>query len=106
MGAVGFTYLTPVSAWDGSLVLGADFTFRDHSFASADNNPVSRNSSQTRLNAQVGYLSDDETWSVTLAGRNLTDEVDWLNGLTLGLPVGIRQTLDPLIWYLTAKYSL
>lgn len=103
-GAVGFTYRTEVPNLNGSIIFGSDFTFKDHFFSSPDNAPISRMPEQTRVNAQVGYITDDELWSVTLAGRNLTDEVDTVNGLSLGLPVGIRQTLDPLTWSLSIKY--
>ena len=105
-GALGFNYETPVSGIQGNIFFGVDFTFRDHFFSSPDNNAVSRASEITRLNTRIGYRSDDENWSVTLAGRNLTDEVDWVNGLSLGLPVGIRHTLDPFMWSLTLKYTL
>lgn len=104
-GALGFSYETPVSGMNGSIFFGADFTYRDYLFSSPDNNEVSRSSKLTRLNARVGYRSGNDHWSVILAGRNLTDEVDWVNGLSLGLPVGIRHTLDPLMWSLTLKYS-
>lgn len=106
-GAIGFNYdSAPGLIGDGYLFFGGDFTFRDKFFTSADNNAISMGSAQSRVNAQVGYRSGDERWSVVLSGRNLTDEVDWTNGTDLGLPTqGIRQTLDPLTWQLSLKFA-
>jgi iron complex outermembrane receptor protein len=103
-GSLGFTYEAAAPSLNGSIVVGADFVFRDYFWASADNLPITRIPSLTRYNARIGYVTNDEHWSVTLSGRNLTDEVDVVNGLSIGLPVGIQQTLDPLTWTLSLKY--
>jgi iron complex outermembrane receptor protein len=109
-GAVGFNYQAPLAdiglGMPGTLRLGGDFVFRDVFWASFDLNPVARNSKITRLNGFIGYQSGSEKWQVTLSGRNLTDEVDWLNGLDVRalFGQGVRQAMEPRTWMLEFKY--
>ncbi len=105
-GALGFNYERSIGALQGTWFIGADVIFRDKVFSSADNNPISESSSRTWLNGRVGYRSADQRWTVSLQGRNLTDEVDWINGTDIGLPTqGIRQALDPRTYSVSFRYS-
>jgi iron complex outermembrane receptor protein len=109
-GSIGFTYTAPLAELGtgvpGNVRIGADFNFRDHVYADVTNTIVGRNSAQSRLNGYVGYESEAEDWQLNLAARNITDEVDWVNGLDLrGLfGQGVRQAVEPFTWMLEFKY--
>lgn len=54
------------------------------------------------LDAQVHYQTADDRWRFTLAGRNLTDEVYWYQGVN---PFS-RFYAKPISWSFTVKYQL
>ena len=96
---VGFNYTFPVGA--GEVFLGADAAWEDDSFGLVANNPGSLIEPGFRLDARAGWRSDDERWSVTLWGKNLTDREYWrattganmvyaAPPLTFGVDVGFR----------------
>lgn len=105
-GALGLRYTQPLGSEGLQLRSGATLTLRDKSYASNDNDPISENSKVSRVNAFVGISGRDDVWSLTLSGRNLTDEVDWVNGLSLVgfLGTGIRQAMEPRTWALEFGY--
>jgi iron complex outermembrane receptor protein len=103
-GRLGFNYETAVPSLNGSIAVGADYVFRDDFKASPDDIPIYHIPSLAKINARIGYVSDDEHWSVTLAGRNLTDEVDVTSAVSLGLPVGSQLVQNPRIWTLSLRY--
>lgn len=104
---LGFDYGLPLAGDAGRIGFGADFNYRDRFWSSPDNNIYSEAASQSRVNAFVGYTSADERWNLRLEGRNLTDEVDWVNGLELVSLLGaaIRHTLEPRTWSLAVRYD-
>lgn len=83
----------------GSFLFGADFVFRDMTYP-PQNQRVGKNTQQRRLNALIGYKTEDERWRVTLSGRNLTDAVDTVSGLDLAGTWGQHtlRPLEPLTW--------
>ncbi len=103
---VGFSYTLPLSAFPGQLRLGADFNYRDPFYSAPDNNSVSRTSEQARVNAAVAFLSADERWEFKFEGRNVTDAVDWYNGLNTVAQFGTatRTTLEPRLWSASLRY--
>jgi outer membrane receptor protein involved in Fe transport len=72
-GSVGFSYDTSIS---NTIMLGvsSDVVFTDGYHTQLAQNPVSYQSSVTRLNAGVRVYSEDETWELAFIGRNLTNE--------------------------------
>lgn len=104
-GAIGFNYERSLGGLPGTWFFGADVIFRDAVFSSADNNAISESSARTWLNGRVGYRSIYGRWVISLQGRNLTDETDWINGTDIGLPTqGIRQALDPRTYSVSVSY--
>jgi iron complex outermembrane receptor protein len=103
-GRLGFNYETAVPSLNGSIFVGADYVFRDAFWAAPNDIPINYIPSLEKINARIGYVTDDEHWSVTLAGRNLTDEVDVTSSVSLGLPVGSQLVQNPRIWTLSLRY--
>ncbi|HKY91908.1 MAG TPA: hypothetical protein VJM11_12750, partial [Nevskiaceae bacterium] len=64
----------PAFDW-ASIVVGADGSFTDDAEADLSNNPRFHLDSYYLVNARLGLKSADDRWSVTVFGRNLTDEV-------------------------------
>jgi iron complex outermembrane receptor protein len=86
-------YYAPINALKSSLLLRLDATYTDEFFTTPDNvKEVPYNSpypgtvrfgwlpERTLLHARVGLLSNHSTWGIYIWGRNLTDEVDPIDG--------------------------
>ncbi|MFK7888514.1 MAG: TonB-dependent receptor [Gammaproteobacteria bacterium] len=54
---------------------GLDIAFSDSYFTNPTLEPTAEQDSWTMINARVGVAAEDDTWAVTLIGRNLGDEV-------------------------------
>ena len=85
--ALGAIYYHDVSSLNSSLLFRVDVTHKDERYTTANNDTqVPYNSAypgmiefgqleaRTDLNARIGLLSDNDTWQVSIWGRNLTDE--------------------------------
>jgi iron complex outermembrane receptor protein len=105
-GAVGMNYRVPAGVRGADFRAAANLVLRGTSYASNDNNAVSENSKLSRVNASIGFVSADDVWSITLSGRNLTNQEDWSNGIDLRafLGTGIRQAMEPRTWSLEFGY--
>jgi iron complex outermembrane receptor protein len=91
----------------GNFLFGVDFNFRDRTFASPDNNVYSKNPVQRRLNGFIGYRTEDERWRFALSAQNITNAVDWLNGLDLVATWGqtTRSPLPPRTYMFEVSYK-
>jgi iron complex outermembrane receptor protein len=91
-------------ATPGNVLFGVDLTFRDVTYASPDNQPIAKNPVQRRLNGYIGYATEDGRWRATFSMRNITDAVDWLNGLPL-VQQGTRGPLEPRTYMFEIAYK-
>lgn len=67
----------------GGLISGfVGYAYRDDSTLTNETNPIVQKSFGL-LNAQVGWLAEDGSWSITLNGKNLTDEEYLTNGYNI-----------------------
>ena len=67
----------------GGLISGfVGYAYRDDSTLTNEANPIVQESFGL-LNAQVGWLSEDGSWSITVNGKNLTDEEYLTNGYNI-----------------------
>jgi iron complex outermembrane receptor protein len=90
----------------GNFLFGLDLEFRDRTFASPDNNVYSKNPVQRRLNGTIGYRTEDGHWRVAFSARNITNAVDWLNGIDLGAALGsTRAPLPPRTYMFEIAYK-
>jgi iron complex outermembrane receptor protein len=69
--ALGFSYLLP---WGRYASFSADWVYRDGYFHQIDNAELTKENGYHLLNARLN-LRPNDNWSVTLYGKNLTDEV-------------------------------
>jgi iron complex outermembrane recepter protein len=67
------------------LVNGVDINYKDSFYSALDLDPNTKHDSLTTLNARIAIARDDETWSVAVIGKNLTDEKSniWNNDVPL-----------------------
>jgi iron complex outermembrane receptor protein len=65
-------HVMPLSA---QLVLlsGIDINYTDEFYSALDLDPNTQHDSATKVNARIALASEDETWSVAVIGKNLTD---------------------------------
>lgn len=84
----------------GSLALGGNFSHRSPYFSDAANQPINDSGTINLLDASISYRPVSESWKLTLAGSNLTDEEYSKIGLVLAQPNGIRFVNLPPTWQL------
>ena len=75
------------------LDMNLDINWRDEVYRQGDLDPLSLQDSQTKLNASVTFGPDDDSWDVSLIGRNLTDEEETTYVNDTPLFTGTRQSL-------------
>ncbi|WP_279244850.1 TonB-dependent receptor [Candidatus Litorirhabdus singularis] len=56
------------------LVSGVDINYSDEFYSALDLDPNTKHDDATRINARIALASTDDTWTVALIGKNLTDE--------------------------------
>lgn len=102
--AAGFTYdrLLPV----GSMRLNGEINERTRVYNNVANTPSIVTPRIRLLNASLGWRSTDERWTVTLAGKNLTDKEYFANALFIGGLTSIVYPAEPRTWTLSVGYSI
>ena len=87
-GAQGVAPLTPELTWSlspefsvplqngASVRLRADYSYRDEMYGEPTDDPdrFTRIEDRSILNANIAYMAADDSWSVAIYGRNITDE--------------------------------
>ncbi len=68
-------YVNPLFNLPFDLVMGVDILFQDDFFLAVDQDPLEQQKAYTQFNARIGFRADDDSWSIMVFGRNLTDEV-------------------------------
>jgi iron complex outermembrane receptor protein len=68
-----YNFATPYNGWNGQAALEA--AYKDEVYFTAFNYPALGQDAVTTINANVKFTSADETWSLNLWGKNLTDEL-------------------------------
>lgn len=68
---VGFNYEFLIGG--GEIFIGGDAAYEDDTFGLVANVPGTKQEPGLRLDARIGFRSENERWSVTLWGKNLTD---------------------------------
>lgn len=80
--------------------LSANYNWRGAYFAVVDN--LLKTKSYGLLDASIGLVSPDKTWSLTLGGRNLTNKIYFTTAATSdGIAVG-----EPVTWQLTLRFDM
>jgi iron complex outermembrane recepter protein len=66
-------YVIPIGS-RMELLTSVDVNYSDEFYSALDLDPSTLHDSYTQVNARIALASIDETWSVALVGKNLTDE--------------------------------
>ncbi len=87
--SLGGIFYHDLPSLGSTLLLRADVNYASEFFSGANNDteipynsafpgmiPYGQLPERTEVNARIGLISDNETWEVSLWGRNLTDETD------------------------------
>jgi|GEM_PF-48491 len=75
----------------GMMNVQGDFTWSESFFYNLRNFSADQFDSYTLINASVGWVSPEEHWAVSLAGRNLTDEHAGIQGFDLATLCGCNE---------------
>jgi outer membrane receptor protein involved in Fe transport len=59
------------------LITSVDMNYSDEFFSAQDQDPNTKHDSYTKWNARIALSGDNDTWSVAIIGKNLTDETTW-----------------------------
>ena len=97
---LGFNYTVPATVMGGGISFGAQASWVDDYFIGSDNfEPEDLLDAHTLVNAQVGWLSDDDSWEVIVECKNCFDEEWFGNNFFTTL-----YTADPVRWGIRLKY--
>ena len=66
-------WIIPLSG-DLEVRSNADVNYTDESYSALDLDPSTLHDSAVRVNARIALTTVDDTWSIALVGKNLTDE--------------------------------
>lgn len=77
---LGGDYETAIGSIPGTFFIGGDVNYTASAFRNVANSIDQQSDSYTLVSGRAGYRSADRSWSITLGGSNLTDEVYWLLG--------------------------
>jgi iron complex outermembrane receptor protein len=100
--ALGLEYRSAFADWEYSL--RGDLSYQDKQFVEILN--LAYLPSRTLVDLNFSVTSPDENWSVTLWGKNVTDEAIVSNSFFIGFVNQYTPTLAPgAAWGLTAKYK-
>lgn len=83
-GNLALTYSTDFTD-STDLDIGIDFIYSDDVLTGVDNDPVTVQENYTKINARIALLDKNESWSLAVVGKNITDKAtfNWANDLTL-----------------------
>jgi iron complex outermembrane receptor protein len=89
----------------GDVFAQVDYTSRDEFYSNPSNLPVTLNESLSLLNGRVGWNSPENRWSVSVWGKNLTDEESqiWSTRSFLGIPRA--SYTDPMTYGLSLRWN-
>jgi iron complex outermembrane recepter protein len=105
-GTVYASYERPIGQ---NLLFGfkVDASYKDEYFLDGDLDPNSLQESYVKVNGRIGVSSADDTWELSLYGRNLTDETTYSFVVDAPLSAGIYGAWaeEPRIVGLQARYN-
>ena len=94
-------------ALGGTMSVQGDFTYSDEFFYNLRNFTADKFDSYVMYNASLAWVSPEEDWQVTLAGRNLSDERAGLQGYDLANLCGCNEVSyrNPRLYSVGVRYS-
>ena len=70
-------YIVPLGS-SMELVNSLDINYSDEFFSALDLDPNTKHDATTIINARIALTSNDDTWTLALIGKNLTDEETYI----------------------------
>ncbi|MFM7276051.1 MAG: TonB-dependent receptor domain-containing protein, partial [Gammaproteobacteria bacterium] len=94
-------------ALGGTMSIQGDFSYSDEFYYNLRNFDADQFDSFTLLNARLGWMNADESWDISLAMRNITDERAGLMGYDLANLCGCNEVSyrAPRLLTVGARYS-
>lgn len=98
-------------AWDlplptpGLVRLNGDVSHRTRMENNVAGTPIIATGGTTLVNASLGWTSEDQRWSATLAGKNLTDKAYLGAGLFIGGLTTALYPAEPRTWTASVRYN-
>ncbi len=88
--SLGFSWDIPTGSI-GTFNLAGNYSFREENPYNDSNNQIFDD--QERIDASINWFSPDDSWQVSVYGKNLSDEANWgnLTGITADLTAGPMQ---------------
>jgi iron complex outermembrane receptor protein len=72
-GRLALSWQLPLAGHNASLLFNSAISYQSESYSSITNDSTTRLPSQTYLSGGISYQPDNQPWSLTLSGLNLTD---------------------------------
>ena len=97
-------YRAPVAS--GEIIARLDYSFTDDHFVEADNIPEASVENYSVFNAGLTFVHESEQWEISVQGRNITDELYWVEGGNSPTASGYVQKLlmPPAEWSASCRY--
>jgi outer membrane receptor protein involved in Fe transport len=105
-GSLGFDYGFSVPNLSWRLITGLNFLYQSETFLNLDNDPLDLQEATTQINAKIGVAGRDEDWFFTIHGRNLTDEIVYLEAADVPLLEGDHFNRQDLPRTISAEFRL
>ncbi|MDD9892831.1 MAG: TonB-dependent receptor, partial [Gammaproteobacteria bacterium] len=105
-GSLGFDYSWAVPNVSWRLNAGLNVLYQSETFLNLDNDPLDKQEATTQINAKIGVAGRDDDWSLTIHGRNLTDEVVFLESADVPLLEGDHFNRQDLPRTIGAEFRL
>lgn len=85
----------------------SNIRYSDTAHRSSENDPLNESDDYVNVNASLSIASDDGKWSISLWGKNLTDDVHTQTSYTVGtLSVGYDLMNNPRTYGVAVSYNL
>jgi iron complex outermembrane receptor protein len=101
--SAGFSWTLPVPV-PGSLRLSGDVSHRTRMENVVANTPIVATPAITLADASLSWTSEDDHWTATIAGKNLTDKHYIGAGLYIANTTTVLYPADPRTWSASLRY--
>lgn len=77
---LGADYQTSIGSIPGTFFIGGDVNYTSSAFRNVANTIDQQSDAYTLVTGRIGYRAENDRWSLTIGGTNLTDETYYLLG--------------------------
>ncbi len=105
---LGFLYVPDINIGGGTIRIGGDWTYTSEYEGSTANTPGTQLRALHIVNGFVSYSTPGDHWTISLEGKNLTDEHYYRSALSFANAAGgalVAFPSDPLTWGVRLRAS-